>query len=101
VTLEVGVRYPMQLAGLVGISGYAHNPDALSREMSRVARSQRFLVTHGTQDPLLPIEPVRGQMRRLQAAGLSVEWQEFVKPHTIAGEAEVEVIRAFLSRCFA
>ena len=26
--------------------------------MSPVAKEQRFLVTHGTQDPLLPVEPV-------------------------------------------
>jgi phospholipase/carboxylesterase len=99
-TLEVGLRYPRRLAGLVGISGYAHNPDALIREMSPVAKEQRFLVTHGTQDPLLPIEPVRGQMRRLKMAGLNLEWHEFVKPHTIAGDAEIALIRSFVGKCF-
>jgi len=100
-TLEVGVRYPKLLAGLIGISGYAHKPETLLQEMSPVAKSQRFLVTHGTQDPLLPIEPVRGQMRRLRAAGLNLEWHEFVKPHTIAGDAEIQLIRSFVSRCFS
>lgn len=100
-TLEVGVRYPQKLAGLVGISGYAHDPEALLREMSPVAKEQRFLVTHGTQDPLLPVEPVRGQMRRLRAGGLNLEWHEFVKPHTIEGDAEIGLIRSFVTRCFA
>lgn len=99
-TIEVGMRYPNRLAGLVGISGYAHDPDSLIREMSPVAKEQRFLITHGTQDPLLPIEPVRGQMRRLRDAGLNLEWHEFVKPHTIAGDAEIEVIRTFVAKCF-
>ncbi len=100
-TLEVGLRYPQKLAGLVGISGYVHDIDTLVREMSSVAKQQRFLVTHGTQDPLLPIEPVRGQMRRLRLAGVQLEWHEFIKVHTIAGNAEIDVIRTFVEQCFA
>ena len=49
----------------------------------------------------MPIEPVRGQMRRLRHAGLSLEWHEFVKAHTIAGEDEIDVIRTFIEGCFA
>lgn len=99
--VEVGARYPQRLAGLVGVSGYVHEPERLLQELSPVARQQRFLITHGTQDPLLPIEPVRSQIRRLQAAGLNLEWHEFVKPHTIAGEEELTLIRRFVQRCFA
>jgi len=36
----------------------------------------------------------------LKAAGLKIEWHEFVKPHTIAGEPELEVIRQFIRRGF-
>ncbi|HNV00445.1 MAG: serine esterase [Verrucomicrobia bacterium] len=100
-TIDVGMRYPQRLAGLVGISGYAHDLDSLLQEMSPLAKQQRFLVTHGTQDPLLPIEPVRGQMQRLRRAGLKLEWREFAKAHTIAGEAEIDVIRTFIENCFA
>ncbi len=35
-------------------------------------------------------------MARLKAAGLNIEWHEFVKPHTIAGEAELAVLRDFV-----
>lgn len=99
-TIEVGARYPQRLGGLVGISGYAHEPDRLLRELSPVAKTQRFLLTHGLQDPLLPIEPVRGQVQRLKAGGLNIEWHEFVKPHTIAGETEMAVIRRFVENGF-
>jgi len=40
--------------------------------------------------------PCAGCFNRLKTAGLHIEWHEFVKPHTIAGEDELEVIRKFV-----
>jgi len=94
-TLETGLRYPHRLAGLIGVSGYVHDPERLLREMPPVAAQQRVLLTHGTYDPLIPISRTRAQAQRLRDAGLQIEWREFAKEHTIAGEAELAVIRAF------
>lgn len=99
-TLETGLRYPHRLAGLVGVSGYIQDVSALLRELPPVAREQRILMTHGRQDPLIPIEPVRKQAELLRQAGLRLAWREFDKAHTIAGEEELAVIRAFLEDCF-
>lgn len=95
--LEVGLRYPHRLAGVVGISGYLFEPEELVNELSPVARQQRFLITHGTLDPLLPFAVTCKQVEKLKAAGLNIEWHEFVKQHTIAGEVELEVIRKFVT----
>lgn len=97
-TVDVGFRHPRRLAGLVGISGYVWEPETLLRELSPVARDQRMLFTHGTRDPLIPCAQVRGQVESLAAAGLSIEWREFNKVHTIAGEPELALVRQFLSR---
>jgi phospholipase/carboxylesterase len=94
--MEIGLRYPHRLAGLVGVSGYSHEPERALLELSPVAREQRFLVTHGTHDPMIPIAPVRVQIALLQASGLQIDWHEFVKEHTIAGEEEIELIRNFI-----
>ena len=99
-TVEVGFRYPHRFAGLVGISGYAREPERLVAELSPVAAQQRMLFTHGTQDPLIPFAEVREQVNVLKAAGLHIEWHEFVKAHTIAGEHELGLIREFVVRCF-
>ena len=61
-----------------------------------MARDQRLLFTHGTQDPLIPFAEVREQVNVLKRAGLQIEWHEFVKAHTIAGEEEVELVRRFI-----
>ncbi len=99
--IEAGVRYPRRLGGIVGISGYVHEPEQLIREMSPVARQQRFLLTHGTHDPLIAIERARPQVALLKTAGLKIDWREFVKGHTVAGEEEVAVIRQFVRDCYA
>jgi phospholipase/carboxylesterase len=99
-TIEVGLRYPHKFAGLVGISGYVHAPENVAKEMSVLAKQQRFLVTHGYQDPIIPFAGVKKQIEDLRVAGINVEWREFQKAHTIAGEAEVSVIRKFIEAGF-
>jgi phospholipase/carboxylesterase len=99
-SIETGLRYPQKLAGIVGISGYLCDPEKLVKELSPVAREVPVLVTHGTFDPVIPIEQSRSQMEFLRKAGLNLEWREFAKPHTIAGELEVSVIRKFIQHCF-
>ncbi len=94
--LDACLRYPRQFAGLVGISGYVFEPETLLREMAPVGKRQRLLITHGTMDPLIPFAEVRVQIQGLIAAGLQIDWREFEKPHTIAGEEELEVIRDFV-----
>ncbi len=95
-TLDVGLRYPHKLAGLVGISGWVFELNQLLLELSPVADRQRILATHGLYDPLIPLPPVREQMARLKSAGLKVTWKEFPKAHTIHGEEEISLIRQFL-----
>ena len=95
-TIDVGLRYPHRFAGLVGISGYVHEPEQVLRELSPVARQQHFLITHGTEDPLIPFGPAREQINLLKSEGIQIEWHEFAKAHTIAGEAEIQVIRDFV-----
>jgi phospholipase/carboxylesterase len=99
-SLDVAARYPHRLAGVLGISGYVCEPETLVKELSPVAREQKFLLTHGTYDPLLPIEQVRGQVQQLQRAGLNIQWHEFAKEHTIAGQPEVDLIRRFVQACW-
>jgi phospholipase/carboxylesterase len=99
--IEVGLRYPHRLAGVVGISGYVCEPEKLVQELSPVAFHQRLLVTHGMLDPLVPFALMRESVNILKAAGLHVEWHEFVKQHTIAGEDELDVIRQFVRGGYA
>jgi phospholipase/carboxylesterase len=100
-SVEVGLRYPYRFAGIVGVSGYVCNPEKLVKEMSPVARQQRLLITHGTQDPLISFVEAQKQFAILKAAGLNLEFHAFAKAHTIAGEEELDVIRKFVRAGYA
>ncbi len=95
-SIDVGLRYPRLFAGIVGISGWVCQPGKLVAELSPVARQQRLLITHGTKDPLLPFAEAREQYHVLKAAGLRLDFREFLKGHTIAGEEELGAIRDFV-----
>lgn len=95
-SIDGGLRYPHRLAGIVGISGWICEPQKLVQELSPVAKQQRLLMTHGTSDSMVPIDKVRPQIPMLKAAGVQIEWREFAKAHTIAGEAEISIIRNFV-----
>jgi phospholipase/carboxylesterase len=73
-----------------------HEPDQLLRELSPQARQQRFLITHGTHDPLIPIQMARPQMELLRQAGLRIDWREFAKAHTIDDDLELSALRGFV-----
>ena len=95
-TIDVGLRYPQRFAGLVGISGWVFEPEKLVQELTPIGRSQRLICTHGPYDSLLPIDNTRAQLDLLETAGVTVEWNEFPKAHTIHGEEELAVIREFV-----
>jgi phospholipase/carboxylesterase len=98
-SFETGLRYKAKLAGLVGISGYVHEPERLLKLASGVAREQKFLVTHGTNDALIPLRVVRPQVDQLRAWGLSIDFKEYPKDHTIV-EPELETIRRWIGDRF-
>lgn len=99
-TIDAGLRYPHRLAALVGISGWVHEPAGLLAERGPEAVSVPVLITHGSEDELVPMNLAEPGVRQLQAGGLDVAWQEFEKGHTVAGRAEVGFIRRFLENAF-
>lgn len=97
-TLEFGSRTSLDLAGFIGISGYCLDPDAILDEMHPLAMQEKWLITHGTQDAVLPFDVTDRQMLRLQAGGLPIEFRAYDKAHTIDPVQELGHIRDFLSR---
>jgi hypothetical protein len=49
---------------------------------------------------MVPLAATREQISILKSAGLRIAWREFVKPHSIAGELELGVVRDFIRAGF-
>jgi phospholipase/carboxylesterase len=116
-SLDVGLRYPHRLAGIVGISGYVYQPEELVGQLAPRAFEQRLLVTHGTKDPLIRFADVREQINlpsrarkswrssgilcaRVFPAGRRLEWPGNQKyaPFTLTRERGVFIEEAGLRR---
>ncbi|HZS47804.1 MAG TPA: alpha/beta hydrolase [Blastocatellia bacterium] len=81
-TLEVGLRYPERLAGLIALSGYLPEPDVIIQEAVRDPKRQ-ILVAHGTSDDVVPVEAGRLVNRELVELGYKVAYREFPVGHSI------------------
>lgn len=93
---ETAVRYPARLAGVIGVSGYVHDVQSLIKAASPAGREQRFLITHGTDDPLIPIAESQANFDALKAADFQIDFHAFPKVHTII-EPELPLFKNFIT----
>jgi phospholipase/carboxylesterase len=100
ITLQVGLRQPEPLAGLIVLSSYLPLSATVAAELVPAAKAVPILMAHGTQDPVVPLERGTSSRDQLQQLGLQVEWHDYPMPHSVCGE-EVEAIAAFLKRVLA
>lgn len=96
--LETALRTPHRLLGVCGISGGIPSavlaPQELEKAMAKEAFSQRYFITHGRFDPVVPWERSRPGYERLREMGLPLEIKIYDKDHTVL-EEEVDDIRSF------
>ncbi|MCA3219222.1 MAG: alpha/beta fold hydrolase [Burkholderiales bacterium] len=97
ITLQVGLRQPEPLAGLIVLSSYLPLSATLAAELMPAAKGTPIFMAHGTQDPVVPLERGTQSRDQLQHLGLPVEWHDYPMAHSVCGE-EVEAIAAFLKR---
>jgi phospholipase/carboxylesterase len=95
-TLEFGARHPERLRGYIGISGYSYDPEALLQELNPNVNQGDWLITHGTDDELLPVETTRAQIQLLNEGGFAIDYREYDKTHTIDPVRELSDIREWM-----
>ncbi len=96
--MEIACFSPEVFGAVVGISGFIHGVERFPEQLSPQARKQSILLTHGTEDPLLPWQDSQKQAYALAGMGMRIQWKTYPKEHTIDPYQEVEDIRAFLRK---
>jgi phospholipase/carboxylesterase len=93
--LQVALRYPERLAGLLALSAYMPLHTTVAQERSAANADLPILMCHGAFDTVLPI-PL-GAMARdyLRALGYPVEWHDYPVQHELCAE-EIEAIGRWL-----
>lgn len=96
-SIDLGLRYPTRLGGIIGVSGYIYFHKNWEKEVSEAAFKTPFLITHGTEDIDLPIEETRNDVEKLiLGSSLPLEWKEFKKEHDICTKHETPFIKKWI-----
>ncbi len=90
------LSHPSRIAGVIAQSGYIPNGVDLEIEEADV-KDKPFILTHGEQDTLLPIDWARASRDQLQKLGVNLTYYEFQMGHNVMMES-LSVISAWLSK---
>lgn len=90
------LTHPSRIAGVIAQSGYI--PDQVDLEIDEVeVKGKPFILTHGDQDTILPVEWDRASRDRLQQLEVDLEYHEFPMGHNVSMES-LEVIYKWLEK---
>lgn len=85
-----------RVAGVLAQSGYIPHESGL--QIDEVAiKGKPFILTHGIQDELLPVEWARRSRDTLQRLGVNLEYHEFNMGHQVSEES-LAVIKSWLEK---
>jgi len=90
------LSHPSRIAGVIAQSGYIPNGVDLEIEEADV-KDKPFILTHGEQDPLLPIDWARASRDQLQKLGVNLTYYEFQMGHNVTMES-LSVISTWLKK---
>ncbi|HEX2585988.1 MAG TPA: dienelactone hydrolase family protein, partial [Steroidobacteraceae bacterium] len=95
--LQVALRYPHRLAGVMPLSTYLPLCDTLADEANIANRDIPILMCHGRQDPVVPYELGDTSRKLLEAQGYVVDFRSYNMPHSVCAE-EVDDISQWLQK---
>ncbi len=94
-SLDVGLRYPRQLAAIIPLSGYLAFPETLAAEKSSESVKTPILLVHGTMDEVVPVDGSRKAHTVLVREGYQPRLEEYPMGHQVIPE-EIQLIGDFL-----
>jgi phospholipase/carboxylesterase len=95
-TLMTGLRCPVRLGGLVGLSGYLPLLDRTAAERHAANLATPIFLAHGGDDGVVPIARAVASRDALQALGHTVQWQEYAMEHSVCMEEIADLNRWLL-----
>jgi phospholipase/carboxylesterase len=88
------LSHPSRIAGVIAQSGYIPRGLSLGIDEEEI-RGKPFLLVHGNQDTMIPIEWGRLTRDMLQSLGVDLTYQEFPMGHQVSMES-LMVVSAWL-----
>ena len=90
------LTHPSRIAGVIAQSGYI--PNGVELEIDEAGmKGKPFLLTHGEQDTMIPVEWGRASRDQLQNLGVDLTYHEFQMGHSVSMES-LELIYKWLEK---
>lgn len=89
--MQVGLRYPQRLAGLICLSGYLLFADRLDTEASEANRDLPVFAAHGEQDAVVPFAAGKASADALRNLGYPLTWRSYAMPHSVCMEEIADI----------
>ncbi|HEV8647316.1 MAG TPA: alpha/beta hydrolase [Burkholderiales bacterium] len=97
ITLQVGLRQPRRLAGLMALSAYLPMSPMVDVERNAANNTVPIFMGHGIADNIVPLTLGTTSRDTLIKLGYDVEWHQYTMPHSVCAEELVD-IGAWLKR---
>jgi phospholipase/carboxylesterase len=82
-SMFTGLRYPEKLAGIMALSCYLPNADALPEQLSAANSNTDILQQHGDNDDVVPLSAGKMANTLLKAKNYPVKWQTYPMAHSV------------------
>lgn len=93
--LQVGLRHPEKLAGIIGLSGYLPLGHTVATERHAANTKTPIFLAHGRLDDVIPLLRAEQSRDFLSALGYRIDWREYRMAHNVI-EHEIDDISAWL-----
>jgi len=100
IALQLGLRYPQRLAGLVALSTYLLDPATNPAVTYPINQGLPVFAGHGTSDPMVPFDKGENAARTLENWGYAVEWHSYPMGHAVCPQ-EIFDLSAWLRQRLA
>jgi phospholipase/carboxylesterase len=91
--LQVGLRFPYKLAGIMALSGYLPLASTLLTEKHSANSHTPIFMAHGLYDPVVVPERAQASYACLEKLGYLVDWNEYPMEHSVNHEELMDISR--------
>jgi phospholipase/carboxylesterase len=92
-SLQVGLRFPHTLAGIMALSGYLPLAKSLAVERSDANSKTPIFMAHGVWDAVIVPERAEASADILEKLGYQVDWNTYPMEHSLHPDELVDISR--------
>ena len=92
-SLQVGLRFPHALAGIMALSGYLPLAKSLPLERSEGNSKTPIFMAHGVWDAVITPERAEASADTLEKLGYQVDWNSYPMEHSLHPDELVDISR--------